>query len=1279
MKPIQTTDNFCFSANRPRSISQSAGMPFYIFAPDYRETSGGIRVLHYLCHILNELGEEAYILNAKEVSKNLRTPQLTFAKLEEHYASGRNPVTVYPEIIHANPASTPVVVRWLLNVPGHLGKPIEFEEKDLIFFYEAWCLPKGKEGLPLFIHPVVDAVFNNADNPEDSNREFECYYANKYHLGRKPILPEHRNLVSLGQEIKRTPEEIAGILRKSKVLYCYEPSGIISEAQACGCPVLLIQSHYFPLPSDDTHHRIPGLAIYGEENAYEKALNTLHLITERHSRNRADSWEMAIQLIQKVYEAQCNLEENGKPLQNNGQKLWALSKDERGSALDQLREFYLDSGLYFKDINSLEPLDPSLEQSYARQSPVSKSQLDRVHQAWLAQRVFLETDTKFLESKLADRNNPTIKQNFHFFIRLPPGFENKLADTLDSLGLQVNEDWHLDVVSTIPSPDGLDEVPNIGWHTLSEGEEFKYTIDVLAKASPYNWLIEIPAGAKLDILYLWRLGKEIVKYPEARAFFVDDDCCDDTGYRRAPRFKPGTNPAYLQSTDLAGPLCVRKDVWLESGGAGERNGSPWFSQLLRISGRFGWQDIRHIPDQLVTYPNTFPSDTDSCQTALLDHLKDSGIEGEIINVTGQSWNIRYPLKKSPRVTISVLSNGHLELLSRCLESIVQVTRYPDYTIHIVVNEVSDDPDLDQWLKEIKGLSTSPIVQVILAASDANHASRCNTAISSSETDLALLVREETVIVQDSWLDELVRTVQQEDIVATSPLHHNPGDARVLECGTILGQPGLIDTPRLGTHKLGESGYLDNLKVAQDASTLPSTCLLIRKNAYQEAGGMDEIVLGDYLADTDLCLKLRRNKQRLILQPRAGIVYGGKSYQYDVMHRLKSTEAKIGANRAFHQRWGKACSVDPYWNPNLSLADSIPTPETEFRPQWQYLPSDVPRILAHALANGQGDFRITSPLSAIRKAGLAQECIWLQKLGIKPRYNTLAEIAQMAPSSVVVQNYIHNISLETLEEWSSSQFRPFVVYALDDLINDMDKSNPFRKHIPPNARSRLKYALARCDRLVVSTDFLAESYQHLIRDIRVVPNRLEKDIWLPLDCLKRTGTKPRIGWAGGSTHQGDLILLKEIIEQTRDEADWIFFGMCPDEIRPLLTEFHDLVPFAEYPKYFASLNLDIAVAPLAQTPFNQGKSNLRLLEYGSLGIPVVCTDIDPYQNSPACRVANTAKAWTAALRERIHDAEGREREGAAMRDWVHQRFLLEDHLEEWLYAHLPDQNGKKSIN
>lgn len=1243
-----TSADFCFSAQRPRSINDSINIPFYIWAPDYRDSSGGIRVLHYLCHILNEIGEEAYLINTKIASPRLRTPLLTFAKFKQHFLAGQNPVTIYPEIISTNPSNTPLIARWLLNVPGHLGNHIEFEPNDLIFYYEAWCVPDGLTGLPIFIHPVDHNFFNNNDNPDDNNRTHECYYANKYHIGKKPIFKEHQGLVNLGQEIKRTHEEIAAILRKSKVLYCYEPSGLISEAQACGCPVVLIRSDYWPLPPNDTHHKIPGTAIYGDDDALGKARKSLPLIPGVHAKARDNSWLMTKKLVESTYSALNDLLSNGKPDKNETQKLWALSTTERKEYLDKFSELYFASDIYFKDL-------------------VSKNRSKNSYKRWLNQRTFIETDTSFLFDATNRKSPP---QKFHLIIRLPNDSTHLLADTLDSLNQQVNSDFHLDIFTTLPSPEGLNDLPQVNWHTLGTDSETKSSIDFIVRVRKLDWVIELPAGARLDILFLWRLAYEIRTTPEANTFFVDDDCCDETGDRFNPRFKPGVNIETLRSTDLAGPICVRTDIWQASGGASQRAGSLWFEKLLQITDKLGWDSIKHIPDVLITYLDYFPTDLESCQIALSDSLKAKEIEGEIRSVTSQSWGIRYTLKTPPAVTIAILSTGQLELAKRSLSSVLKSTHYSNYEILIVTNKIDGDPDFDQWLTDIQTSSGSPNIRIAYVSSNANYATRCNTAIAFSENELVVLTREETVFVQDIWLEELVSALQQTDIVAAAPLIHQAGDAKILASGQTLGLLGENASPHAGKASLGEAGYLDCLQVSKDSVALPSACFLIRKTAYQTIGGMDEIKLGDYFADIDLCLKIHKSHHRLIVHPRASVVYGFDSSQFDLKQRAEATIKKMAASEALHQRWGSDSVVDPYWNINLSISNVIPQPETEYRPHWQYLPSNKPRILAHPVGNGQGDFRVTSPLNAIRKAGLASECVWRQTIKQHERYFTAAEICRIAPTSVIVQNYIHDVSLAVLKDWSTLKTRPFIIYTLDDLINDLDKTNPFRKHIPPNARSRFKYALSNCDRLVLSTDFLADTYRHFIDDIKVVPNRLEKDIWLPLNSKKRTTKKPRVGWAGGSTHEGDLILLKEIIEQTREEVDWVFFGMCPESIRPLLAEFHELVSMDAYPAYLASLNLDIAVAPLAMTPFNQGKSNLRLLEYGALGIPVVCTDIDPYQNSPACRVKNTANAWVAALRERIYDADSREKEGIAMREWMHRSYLLEDHLDEWLSAHLP---------
>lgn len=899
--------------------------------------------------------------------------------------------------------------------------------------------------------------------------------------------------------------------------------------------------------------------------------------------------------------------------------------------------------------NASRPHTVSFEEAYAR---------------WQGMRTFVPSDTDMIESSIARWTPPP---RIHLVLRLAQGDETQLADTLDSLAQQLFGEWHLDIITTLPSPDGLDQLPCIGWHTLNNPDEAKVAIDFLAEVRKFDWLLEIPAGAQLDPLCLWRIASQAQEQPTARAFFVDDDCCDDSGKRHSPRFKPGCNPLRLQSEDLAGPLAISHDAWKAIGGASPMD-SPWFHQLLRLATCFGWSAIQHIPDVLITYPVLFPSHTQSCRNALLEHHQANNMKAELIPVGDTNWNIRYEHTVLPPVSIGVLSQGQLDLLARCIESITKKTIYPFFEILIVYEDCTADPELPVFMEHLR---KHQAIRSIAMPTSSNHAARCNRAAREASHDFLVLMQEEAVPLHENWLEELVRLGNVPSIGAVSPRMFSPGRLPAISnAGSVLGLGGVVGSPFLRSTKLNDTGYHYCLHIGRDVSALPNGAFLINKQAYIQAGGMDEMHLGNHLAEIDLSIKIRKMGLRLVFQPKATIAFDGTSLlpeQQVNSGGLLSDGHLASAESTLLGRWGKRALLDPYWNNNLSRNDPIPRIETEFRPQWQYLPSNTPRILAHTLNNGQGYFRVTSALSALRTIGQASECVWQQEGSRTP---SLAEILAIAPDALIVQHYIQGTHLAALNSWQKVPDRPFIVFTADDLLTDLPETNPMRHNIPPNSRASLKYALDRCDRLVVSTEFLAECYQGFIKDIHIVPNRLEQRIWSPLTTKKRVGKKPRIGWAGGTTHHGDLILLREVIEQTRSEADWIFFGMCPNEIHPLLSEYHPLGPFNDYPMRLASLNLDIAVAPLTIHPFNQAKSNLRLLEYGILGIPVVCTDIDPYRNAPVCRVKNSPSDWIDAIRARIHDADACDAEGRELKQWVQRDYLLENHLHQWLEAHLP---------
>lgn len=249
-------------------------------------------------------------------------------------------------------------------------------------------------------------------------------------------------------------------------------------------------------------------------------------------------------------------------------------------------------------------------------------------------------------------------------------------------------------------------------------------------------------------------------------------------------------------------------------------------------------------------------------------------------------------------------------------------------------------------------------------------------------------------------------------------------------------------------------------------------------------------------------------------------------------------------------------------------------------------------------------------------------------------------------------------------------RAFKVYELDDYLPNLPLKSAYRQGVPKDALKSLRKGLGYVDRFVVSTHALADAFEGLHSDIRVVKNRLPSAWWSGLQSKRRRGRKPRVGWAGGAGHAGDLSLIVDVVKELADEVEWVFFGMCPPEILPIVHEVHAGVAIEKYPAKLASLDLDLAVAPLEQNLFNECKSNLRLIEYGVCGYPVVCSDLRCYSEDglPVTRVKNRFKDWVEAIRMHIHDLDASARAGDALREQVLAHWMLEGAaLDDWAAA------------
>lgn len=900
--------------------------------------------------------------------------------------------------------------------------------------------------------------------------------------------------------------------------------------------------------------------------------------------------------------------------------------------------------------------------------PAEPPSLDAQYARWLARRSFVMPDVQIIERSIAAWQKRPV---FQILLRVDDGMQARLADTFASLNNQFYGNWRVDVVTVLPAPAGLDEVANVGWHTIPDGGHSKATLDLLLAAQACDWILEIPPGTVLDPLCLWRIGHEANRAPDAIAFFVDDDVAATAGQRTSPRFKTSLNVEWVRSADVIGPLFIARKTLRQIGGVAGSQDAAWYDLLLRLLETADRRQIGHVADVLLSYRDALPAAAEESMQALARHLTRLAENADVSPTSPSTWSVIHYAAVKPRVSIIIPSAGSLEFLEPCLSSVLEKTAYADYEIILVTDTLAADPDTRQWLATLVERQSRPVRIVEQPDAERNLSAAYNLGAGAATGELLLLLKEDTRVFQENWLDELVCQGLRAGVGGVTPRIVQPHSGLIENVGHVFGLAGLVGSPHRGGEKFSAAGFMDLLQVTREVAAAPVTCLLVKKQDYLQVGGLDAAALANYFADVDFCLKLRQLGRTLVYTPAVTLVhYGniaGAHFPPDPVVNARQAEQEAAALTVVHQRWRDQLAGGELWNPNLSLESETPAIESLTVPPWRYLPGDKPRLFARPLPNGQGLYRVSLPLRAARAAGLAQFCEASQDQN--RAFNPL-EIARLGADTLIAQHFLTDTRLSELHQYRKFAPDAFIVYACDDLLTDMPLKSHFRHLVPADSRARFKAALKACNRLVVSTPFLAEAFRNFIDDIRVVPNRIERATWLSLASQRRAGPRPRIGWAGGTGHQGDLELIKPIIEATRHEADWIFFGMCPEEIRPLLAEYHELAAFEDYPKKLAGLNLDIAVAPLEDIPFNHGKSNLRLIEYGALGLPVICSDVTPYRGSPARRLANDPQQWIAALRERIHDPDAAEREGDAMKQWVLDSFILEDHLPEWLQAHLP---------
>lgn len=1242
------------SFERDKNLYRRNNVPFYIFVPDFRKNSGGIRALHSLCHALNELGEEAYIANASLRPSTLRAPGLTQEIMLDHYKGGAMPVAVYPEIIQGNPLNLPTVVRWLLNKPGVLNEGVSIQENDIVFFHDTWCLPTGITGTPLLLPTTEWDLFNNENNPDDLQRAGVCFYAAKYLHAGFSILDEHANAeaTSLGHELNVSRSEMAALLRKAKLLVCYEPSAIITEALACGCPVALVRSEYWKLNSGDPHLGIAGAYVLGEAGGYERAKAALK--DAPLGKDMRAALDLVGQFIKEVYARKAQAISKSALASQPPESIeafWRLPTEVRPDFLDEFQRH----------------LNPEPAKSPSNYS------------LFIERKTLQEIDGQLLAERMMRWKTRPL---FNLVLEVHDGEQNLLADTLDSLPLQWYSSWHLTIVADFPafSPE-LAEVPEITWLPCAPGDHMA-TLRKALPSLPGDWLCLLEPGCTLEPHALAYVGDTLNHSPKSRLIYCDEDQLSSDGEFENPRFRPDFNLEMLRSTYYIGTgLFIRRKAFEQLGGLVHPGISGLYDLALKASEQFPENSIVHLSEVLIHTPHIGlrPIDTAVELSVVESHLQRLNIPARVqVGLLAGTQSICYLPQTSPLVSIVIPTRNQSGYLSACIESLLKETRYPSFEL-ILVNHQTTDPDA---LAYLESLTDRPELEgrIQITSNDGafNYAALCNQGAALARGDMILFLDNDTEFVEPDWLDHLVGYLLQNNVVGVAPRLSSPeGSFPTLnQPPLILGMGNLAAPIAEEGSKLLSPGYFGNLQIAQEVSALSGSCVLIRADIFRKFKGFNEKKTPIHHPVLELCLRLRKKHHKLVWTPWVQVLHRHKVswkklLSSDDYLQVELSRHFIGEKNFLLEQYMPQLANDPYYHRHLSLQSPYVI-EPNAVIDWDTRFHNRLRILGAPLTSGSGEYRMLAPFRALQKAGMAQSCQVVPVKRLVQRVLNPIELARAAPDTYMLQQAIDDLQITQMRKYRKLNPEVFVVYGTDDIIGNLPEKHYLYNFQIREGKARLREALGLVDRVIASTEPLADFCKGMCEDIVVIPNYLEKERWENVTSVRRAGQKPRVGWAGAQQHLGDLELIREVVEATHHEVEWVFMGMCPPFLKTFVHEEHPFVAFKDYPEKLASLNLDLAIAPLEQVLFNEGKSNLRLLEYGIMGWPVVCTDIYPYQtnHAPVKRVPNLAHAWIEAIRERIHDLDATAREGDKLREWVRTHYFLEDHLEKWLTALTP---------
>ena len=531
------------------------------------------------------------------------------------------------------------------------------------------------------------------------------------------------------------------------------------------------------------------------------------------------------------------------------------------------------------------------------------------------------------------------------------GIDNQgVVFTIASLQKQIYPHWEL-IILTTGNGSGvkqalkpyLDYDRRISIHEVASKNQFPDNLNNSLEEINGEFVSLIQPGDLLSDEALYQVAHQICLNPGINLLYGDEDNIDLNGHHSDPFFKPDWNPELLLVQNYLGNPCFFRKTLVQdiSGFRTELPGEQDWDFNLRFVEQIPPQTIHHIPRLLchvheadVEKGGNLKSERElqTIRTQVLNEaLQRRRIKAKtFFNDSQQTYRIKYEMLEEPSVSLIILTRDGLEVLKKCISSILERTRYQNFEL-IIVDNGSCKEETKNYFKSLAGNSR---VRIIKDDAPFNYSALNNRAVLNTKGKILGFVNNDIEVRSGDWMSEMVSHAGRKEIGAIGARLMYP-DGKLQHGGVISGIRGVAGHACHGFTP-DRSGRNYRYHLSQNISIVTAACMFIRREVFEEVRGFNEKDLAVAFNDVDFCLRVRQAGYLNLYTPHVDIIHH-ESYSRGEEDTPEKQERFRKEIEYIQSQWGDILQNDPYYNPNLTLDsdDFSLSAVPRYQPPWDF--------------------------------------------------------------------------------------------------------------------------------------------------------------------------------------------------------------------------------------------------------------------------------------------------------------------------------------------------------